>query len=146
VGRAGVAVLAGAAAVALAGCGGGRLSHAEFVRQADAVCSAYDAKVKLLTHPASYDAVVAYVGQTLPLYVAALDKLEALKPPSSDDAAVREWLAANRKVITAVRNLRAAAMRHDLAATNSASTAVQAAGLASRRAADALGLQTCAAP
>jgi hypothetical protein len=138
--------LAGAAALALAGCGGGRLSHGDFVRKADAVCSAYDAKVNVLTRPASYDDVIAYVEKTLPLYVAALDQLHALEPPAADEAAVKAWLAANRKVETAVRTLREAAMRHDPAATNDASAAVQAASLASRKAAAALGLKVCSAP
>jgi hypothetical protein len=138
--------LAGAAALALAGCGGGRLSHREFVRQADAVCAAYQSKVEILTRPTSYDDVIAYVEKTLPLYVAALEKLRALDAPTSDEAATRTWLAANRKVETAMRNLRDAAMRHDPAATNDASAAIQAAGLASRRAAAALGLEVCSTP
>jgi hypothetical protein len=138
--------LAGAAALTLAGCGSGRLSHGDFVRKADAVCSAYQAKVEILTHPTSYDDVIAYVEKTLPLYVAALDKLRALEPPPSDEAAVKVWLAANRKVEAAVENLREAAMRHDPAATNDASAAVQAASLASRKTAAALGLAVCSAP
>jgi hypothetical protein len=139
--------LTGAAALALAGCGGsGRLSHAEFAKRADAVCSAYQAKVQLLTRPTSYDAIVQYADATLPLYVAALDKLSALKPPRSDEAEVATWLAANRKVEQAVRSLRAAAMRHDLSGTNDASDTLQAASNAARRAASALGLETCASP
>ncbi len=114
--------------------------------RADAVCSAYDAKVNVLTRPASYDDVIAYVETTLPLYVSALDKLRALEPPNSDRAAVKRWLGASEKVETAVRGLRDAAMRHDPAATNDASVAVQAASLASRKAAATLGLKVCSAP
>jgi hypothetical protein len=139
-------VLAGAASLALAACGGGGLSHAAYARRADAICSAYDAKVKLLTRPSSYDAIAEYVEQTLPLYVAALHRLEALEPPTADRAAVRTWLAASRKVAAALRTLRAAALRHDPAGTNDASAAIQAAGLESRRAAEALGLEACATP
>jgi hypothetical protein len=138
--------LLGAAVLTLAGCGDGRLSHGDFVARADAVCSAYDAKVVLLSRPKTYDDVVAYVAHTLPLYVAALDKLDALDPPAADEAAVKRWLAADRKVETAVRSLRDAAMRHDPAATNNASEQVQAASVASRRAAAALGLKVCSVP
>jgi hypothetical protein len=138
--------LAGAAALTVAGCGSGRLSHGDFVRKADAVCSAYDARVNVLTRPTSYDDIISYVETTLPLYVAALDELRALQPPAADEAAVKAWLAANRKVEMAVKNLREAAMRHDPAATNDASAAVQAASLASRKAAAALGLKVCSAP
>ena len=139
------AALAGAALL-LAGCGGGRLSHGAFVRRADAVCSAYADTVSLLTRPRSFAAVQSYVERTLPLYLSALDRLQALKPPRRDEPAVRTWLAADRKVVTALRNLRAAALRHDLAATNDASNALQAASLAARRAAGDVGLEVCATP
>jgi len=132
--------------LALAGCGGGRLSHDDYVRRADAVCAAYDAKVQLLTRPDGYAAIVAYVDRTLPLYVSALDKVRALKPAASDDEAVRAWLRADDRVVAAVRRLRDAALKKDPAATNDASTGVQAASLASRRAAAALGLKACSAP
>ena len=132
--------------LALAGCGGGRLSHDDYVRRADAVCAAYDAKVQLLTRPDGYAAIVAYVDRTLPLYVSALDKVRALKPAASDDKAVRAWLRADDRVVVAVRRLRDAALKKDPAATNDASTGVQAASLASRRAAAALGLKACSAP
>jgi hypothetical protein len=138
--------LAGAAVLIVAGCGGGRLSHDDYVARADAVCSAYQKKVGLLTHAHSYDDVIAYADRTLPLYMAALDKLRALRPPSSDEAAVRTWLAADGKVADEIGRLRDAAMRHDPAATNDASAAMQAAGLDGTRAAAALGLQTCAVP
>jgi hypothetical protein len=143
---AGVAFLAGASVIVVAGCGGGRLSHDGFVARADAVCSAYQKKIPLLTRPRSYDEVIAYADRTLPLYMAALDKLRGLRPPSSDEPAVRRWLAADGKVVAAIGRLRGAAMRHDPAATNDASAAMQAAGLDGTRAAAALGLQSCAAP
>ncbi len=133
-----------AAAVALAGCGSGRLSHGDYVTRADAVCAAYDARVQLLTRPQGYAAIVAYVDRTLPLYVAALEQLRALKPPSGDEAAAAAWLRADGQVVAAVQRLRRAALQKDPGATNDAATAVQAASLASRRAATALGLETCA--
>jgi len=137
--------VAGAAVLAVAGCGGGRLSHAEYAKRADAVCSAYQAQVKLLAQPSSYDDVVSYVEKTLPLYEAALKKLAALKPPTADEAGVQAWLAAGRKVAAAQRSLRLAAMRHDLPGTNAAAAQVQATGETSRQAAIALGLTACAA-
>ena len=141
-----VAVAIAGSTLALAACGGGGLSHGTYVKRADAICSAYAGKVALLTHPTSYDEVVSYVADTLPLHVAARQKLEALKPAPSDRAAVGRWLASVRKVEQAMRTLRDAAMRHDLAGTNDASDAVQAAGNAARRAAAALGLQSCSRP
>ncbi len=50
--RVGTALLAAAAGTTLlAACGSSRLSHDEFVRRADAVCSSYDARVKKLRTP-----------------------------------------------------------------------------------------------
>jgi len=142
------AAVAGATlAFAVAGCGdGGRPSHDAYVTHAEAVCTAYDSRVKLLTQPGSFDATIAYVERTLPLYVAALDRLAALKPAQQDTAAVHTWLAADRRVVASLRTLRAAAMRHDLAATNQAATALQDASHSARQAAGALGLTACATP
>jgi hypothetical protein len=141
-------VAAGATALALgaAACGDGRLSHGSLVRRADAICSAYHDDVRLLTRPTGYDAVVAYTERTLPLYQAAVKRIAALRPPTQDEQAVGDWLAADRRVAAALRRLRDAAMRHDLAATNAAAAAVQAAGSDSHAASRALGLRACAAP
>ncbi len=88
----------------LAGCGG--LSHGAFVKRADAVCSAYAAGAQPLPKPTRYAQVVAYVDRNLPLYEAALRKLEALKPPAQDRAAVQQWLAADRRVAAALQSAR----------------------------------------
>jgi hypothetical protein len=140
------AAAAAGVVVLLAGCGDGRLSHDAYVKRADAVCSAFSARVPLLSRPKSYDAVIAYVEKTLPLYAAALDKLRQLKPPRADEPAVTAWLAADARVATALRTLRAAAQRHDPSATNDAADALQARSLEARKAAAALGLQACATP
>jgi hypothetical protein len=139
-------LLCSSAALALAGCGDGRLSHATYVSRADTVCRAYDAKVVLLSRPKSFDEIETYVDMTLPIYVDALDKLRQLRPSKDDEAGVRAWLAQSAKVQAALRNLRAAAMNRDLANTNDASNAVQSASLAARQAAASLGLTDCATP
>ena len=85
-----------------------------------------------------------YVSKTLPIYEAALRKLEALKPPSSDAAAVKAWLAADRRVAKAIRNLGDAAQRRDFPSVTAAASQAQLAGSQSRQAAVALGMQVCA--
>jgi hypothetical protein len=114
------------------------------VKRADAVCSAYSARVpRAVTKPQSYAAVEAYVARTLPLYDAALKMLTALEPPASDAAAVRAWLAADRRESRALRRLGLAARRRDFpgvtAAAAQARTAARDAKVAARR----LGLQVC---
>jgi hypothetical protein len=136
-----------AGAFALAGCGGsGRLSHGDFIRHANAVCSAYRDSAGRIARPRTYDDIVAYVGKTLPLYEAARRKLTALKPPSKDAPAVRTWLDADRRISAALADLGRAAMRRDFPGVTAAAGRVQAEGVTSRRAAEALGATTCAQP
>jgi len=137
-------LLAAAGAVATAGCGGGGgLSHADFVKRADAVCTAFRASTQSVTRPRTYSDIVAYVRKTRPLYEAARIKLEALKPPAKDKPAVRTWLAADKQISDALRDLGAAALRRDFPAVSTAAARVQAEGVASRHAARALDLQVC---
>jgi len=119
------------------------LSHDAYVEHADAICSAYRGGTKPIFTPRSYDAIVDWGKQTLPLYAAALRKLRELKPPKSDEAAVATWLAADRKVQDASRALVAAAQRRDFPSVSAAASRAQLAGGESRRAAQALGLQVC---
>jgi hypothetical protein len=128
----------------LAGCGGGSLSHSEFVKQADAICSAYTASTKPVVNPRSYRQLDAYVGKTLPLYTAALRKLEALEPPKDEAAAVQAWIAADRRVAKALHDLGDAAQRRDFPSVTAAASRAQLAGSQSRRAADGLGMRVCA--
>ena len=94
------------AATMLAGCGGdGRLSHADFVKRADAVCSAYRSAAEPIARPRTYAQIVAYVNKTLPLYEAARIKLAELKPAAKDATTVRDWLAADGRIAAALRDL-----------------------------------------
>jgi hypothetical protein len=114
------------------------------VKQADAVCSAYNARVPRTTvRPRSYAAVEAYVARTLPLYDAALHKLALLTPPRDDAPTVRAWLAADRRESRALRNLGLAARRRDFPGVTAAAAQAKAAARAAQQAARRLGLQVC---
>ena len=128
----------------VAGCGDGGLSHSDYVKRADAICAAYADATKPNVRPRSYTEIVAYVRKTLPLYEAALRKLEALRPPPADAATVHRWLAADRRVSKVVRSLGEAAERRDFPSVTTAASQAQLAGDQSRRAATALGMQLCA--
>jgi len=93
--------------------------------------------------PRSYDAVVQWGRRTLPIYAAALQKLERLRPPAADADAVRSWLAADRKVALAVRDLVAAAEKRDFPSLSEAASRAQLAGSRSRSEATSLGMQVC---
>jgi hypothetical protein len=115
------------------------------VKRADAICSAYNSQVTLtVVTPRSYRAVEAYTKRTLPLYEAALRKLSALHPSSTDAGAVRRWLAADRRVARAVHDLGLAARRRDFPGVSAAASRAQIAGDQSRQAAIGLGMQVCA--
>jgi hypothetical protein len=94
--------------------------------------------------PRTYTQIVAFVDRTLPFYEAALRKLEALEPPKSDTDAAHAWLAADRRVAKAVRELGEAARRRDFPSVTAAASQAQLAGSASRRAAAGLGMRVCA--
>jgi hypothetical protein len=128
----------------VAGCGDGRLSHADYVKRADAICAAYADATKPVARPRSYTEIVEYVRKTLPLYEAALRRLKVLRPPSPDEATVHRWLAADRRVAKAIHSLGDAAERRDFPAVTTAASQAQLAGSQSRRAATALGMQVCA--
>jgi hypothetical protein len=137
-------LLAGAGVLAAAGCGsGGRLSHSDYRKRADAVCAAFRASTQRIARPRTYSDIVAYVGKTRPLYEAARLELVRLEPPVKDEAAVGAWLAADRRISAALRDLGDAALRHDFPAVNVAAARIQEEGVASRHAAQALGLQVC---
>ncbi len=108
------------------------------------MCSAYTSQTKVLLRPRTYTQIVQYVDKTLPLYKAALRELEALKPPSSDTASVRAWLAADRRVAKAVSDLGDGARRRDFPSVTAAAARAQLAGSQSRQAAAALGMHVCA--
>jgi len=114
------------------------------VKRADAVCSAYRGAAPPLAHPRSYAQVLAYVKKTLPLYAAAVRKLEQLEPPEDDQPAVRGWLAADRRILKAQQQLAAAAERRDFPDVVAAANAIQEAGVDARHAAADLDMQVCA--
>jgi hypothetical protein len=137
-------LLTASAALATTGCGGGgRLSHADFVKRADAVCAAFHSSTERIARPRTYKDIVAYVRKTRPLYEAARLKLAALDPPAKDEPAVRTWLDADKRISAALGDLGEAALRHDFPAVTAAAGTVQAEGVTSRHAAQELGLQVC---
>lgn len=108
------------------------------------MCAAYTKQTKGSLRPRTYTQIVAYVDRTLPIYEAALHKLEALKPPSQDATAVKAWLAADRRVAKAVRNLGEGAERRDFPSVTAAAASAELAGSQSRQAAAGLGMHVCA--
>ena len=85
--------------VVLAACGGSYkgLSKADYVKQAEAICKAGNAKVETFAeqfgpHPALEQVKQAYNEQLLPIYRDELKQLQALKPPKADRDTINKML------------------------------------------------------
>ena len=59
---------------------------------------------------------------------------------------MRRWLAADKRISDALRDLGDAALRHDFPAVTAAANGIQAEGVESRHAAQQLGLRVCSQP
>jgi hypothetical protein len=141
-------VLGSAGALLLAGCGGGggRLSHGDFAKRADAVCTAFRSSTERIARPRTYADIVAYVKKTRPMYEAARLQLGRLSPPPKDEPTVKRWLGADKRISQALGDLGDAALRHDFPAVTAAANRIQAEGVESRHAAQDLSLSVCSQP
>ena len=138
-----------AAALALAGCGGGdtaggTLTKAEFVAQANAICKDYDARITALGEPGSIDDLVGLAEKAKPIAEDGVAKLRALKAPEKLQASYDKYLATGDVNIELLVQLGEAAKSGDVAAiekigTGGEDNADKAHGIAAE-----LGLTECA--
>jgi hypothetical protein len=103
-------------AALLAGCGGSsgdRLTHAEFVKRANKLCSDSIAKLKRLENPTGLPELVTYLEHARPIQSHFLAEARKLKPPLKDVADWRRALAFDETVLRYYDELAAAAKRND---------------------------------
>ena len=144
------AVVLAAVAVAVAGCGeskgSDRLSKEDYLKRADAVCTAYDHRLEELPEPKTIEGVVTLADEAKPVAERGLAELRKLRPPADLQEDVDAWLALNQANVDAIDDLRKAAAASDEAAAR----AVSQRAVENERKADALakriGLEECAAP
>lgn len=145
------AVLAAVAVgVAVAGCGeskgSDRLSKEDYLKRADAVCTAYDHRLEELPEPKTIEGVVTLADEAKPVAERGLAELRKLRPPTDLQEDVDAWLALNQANVDAIDDLRKAAAASDEAAAR----AVSQRAVENEQKADALakriGLEECAAP
>ena len=103
-----------AAALTVAGCGGGGdkgLSRADFVAKANGICRSYDAKGKALSQPEGAADIPAYVKKAAPLAAAEVKALRDLdgQAPSSVKADYGKALTLLDKQVALLTQLGAAA-------------------------------------
>ena len=144
------AVVLAAVAVGVAGCGeskgSDRLSKEDYLKRADAVCTAYDHRLEELPEPKTIEGVVTLADEAKPVAERGLAELRKLRPPTDLQEDVDAWLALNQANVDAIDDLRKAAAASDEAAAR----AVSQRAVENERKADALakriGLEECAAP
>src|SRR5712692_9833331 len=97
-------------AVVAAGCGGGAggkvLSHDEFVKQANAICTDYNNRIAALGTPQGLGDLVAFAQKGSAIAAEDVDKFAKLKPPKADAAGAADFVAAGRTVIDQLRSSR----------------------------------------
>jgi hypothetical protein len=119
--RSAVALVAGATALAAAGCGGEeRLSRAEFQEQGNAICAKYDKQIEEIGTPTSVEEVPEYVNKALPIVERQIEDMKELNPPEEDQEAYDEMIADAEKTVEAGRDLGEAAEANDEAAIEKA--------------------------
>jgi hypothetical protein len=140
--------LLGLVALAVAGCGGGsgptRLSHADLVKQGNAICVAASGRIDRLGDPGT----LADIGRIGARLAAIRDdeatKLAGLVPPKGDEQRTTRMLVALRARNVTLHHVVAAARKGDQAAATKALTAGESLGETMTNSAIALGMVRCA--
>ena len=142
--RGALTLVASAATLALAACGGDeQLTQAELREQANAICARYDKRIDELAVPSTVEEIPAYVAKAAPIVEDEIDALKELDPSDEDRETFDQMIAEEEKTLAAGRALSDAAERGDDTAVEKA---LNEGNLASDKAdehARALGLNEC---
>jgi hypothetical protein len=135
----------GVSVLALAACGssGGRLSKADYAKQADAICTRYTTTVKALVPARTLPDLAKFLDKQIPLAQKALDDERKLKPPKSEQAIAGEWLAESEKTLNAIKQLATVARKNDKAGAKTTLAAATKSSVASNELAGRLGMVAC---
>jgi hypothetical protein len=137
-----------AAALVAAGCGGkSRLSRAEFVQRANAICVKYEQKVTRAMagiNPGDQSQLAGAIDKALPVIREGNDKLRALAPPKQLQNQYDRWLKIADDEVAAATQLRDALKSKDAREMQRAFQKLQASDAGQDRIARAdLGLSRC---
>jgi hypothetical protein len=135
------------AATAVAGCGGDdggdRLSRAEFISRADAICSRYEARLDALGQPTNVDELESFADKALPIAKDGREELGELNPPEDLEDTYDAWLDRGNEAIQIVERLRDAAEDGDQAEIQRIAQEAQRIDTESNRLAEQLGFEQC---
>jgi hypothetical protein len=142
--------LVGALALGAAGCGSGddggeRLSKTAFIRQADAACTKYEARLDALGQPTNVTELRAFADKALPIAKDGREELGKLKPPAELEDTYDAWLEQGDEAIDIVERLREAAADGDQAEIQEIAQDAQRADAEANRLAEQIGFEQCGA-
>jgi hypothetical protein len=140
-------LFAGVAVVLVtAGCGGDDgVTHAEWARDADAVCAEYERRTAALGTADELPELAALLDRAIPLFDGERAEVGRLDAPEGDEDRIAQMLAHLEKAGAAARRARAAARRGNEQAVGVAINESDSAAQAQHVARD-LGARTCAQP
>ena len=133
-------------ALLVAGCGGGGgdgLSRADYAKQADKICSTYNAKLNALPQPKNQTELTGFVDKAVPLVSDASDRLSELKPPQDEQRIADAWNRANSDIVRALERLRDAAKAKNNAKMQTALADGNKANARANTLAKTLGMNAC---
>lgn len=104
-----VAVLVVATAVGCTRGDGDRLSHAELVREANAICARFQKQFDALPQPRNLTEFRRYMARAIPLARQEIRALSQLEPPTEDERTFERLLANGEQTVEAAEQLRRAA-------------------------------------
>jgi RNA polymerase sigma factor (sigma-70 family) len=120
-----------------------RLSRADFIERADAICAAANRRTRTVPQPTDLSGLGEYVDAVLPVAKEELASLRELRPPEELEATVRRMLKALEQTVRAVQKVGVAARRGDQAAVQSAIQQGNRSTQTARQLAQKLGLKAC---
>jgi hypothetical protein len=141
-----------ALALVAGGCGSNsgskRLSKAEFVSRADAICAKYEKRVQSRmagVPPGDQKQLASSIEKVLPVIRKGNDELRSLKPPESLQARFDRWMGIADAEVTAAQKLQDALNKNDLGTIQAAFQELQTKDATQDRIArQDLGLTGCA--
>jgi hypothetical protein len=135
------------ALVVLTGCGGGgggkRLTKEEYASKADAICAKYNQQVKALDNPSNLSELADVADKTIPILDNAIDDLNELKPPASEQGTADRWLAQVENLKDDLTEIRDKANDNDMQGVQAVVPQAQEHNSQSNALATELGMSVC---
>jgi hypothetical protein len=111
-----VALLAFAALVLAAGCGGGAGGGSEdFAKQANAICTDVESQIDEIDTPTTLDELADSTEEVQVIFEGGLDDMRQLEPPSEFQDEFDEFISLNEEKLAALGDLADAARAGDVA-------------------------------